>query len=608
MNKIKNYCKGLKLNQKFSIVIAVLVFLPMIIFSCLLFGNMRDRIISQAQSEADYYVSENIIAAQKVVEMCNMSTQTFLNNQELQQFLTRLMEGEEISTREYMDFSENNISMLERLVNSNPYLYYICVYAENNDFPEMVPILYHGERAERADWYHTYQTGEWQYDYPDRLHSYSRMNESGHLMALVSDLTNSDGEKVGIVEVAVAMDEVFEKLYDETEGVWACLEAGDGTVYGGADEKWTGKQSELLKEADQMQSGSSRHLKMDGEDIILTVQKIDGLGASYLQVNSLKEPLGKINLQRNLLLALLAGSFLGMVLIIKRLVKVLLAGFYRILQGVRQVQNGRLDTRIHEETRDEVGELGCQIDQMLDRIQKLMTENINREVLVKNTEIKALQNQINAHFIYNVLESVKMMAEISEEYDISDAVTALGELLRYGMKWVSGTVEISQELEYIKNYVQLMNLRYDFIIRLSISLPDFVYGQQIPKMSLQPIIENAICHGIEDMDQDAVIYIKGEDLGADYRIEITDSGIGMSPDKKEILEKKLRGELEVSGGSGNGIGLKNVQDRIRLEFGPGYGLSFYSKEGCYTKVSILLPKTNVQGNGEKNENIIDCGR
>ncbi|MCD7819940.1 MAG: histidine kinase, partial [Lachnospiraceae bacterium] len=99
---------------------------------------------------------------------------------------------------------------------------------------------------------------------------------------------------------------------------------------------------------------------------------------------------------------------------------------------------------------------------MLDHINELMEDNIHREVLAKNAEIRSLQNQINAHFIYNVLESIKMMAEIEEKYEISDAVTRLGRLLRYNMYWKSGTMTVREEIEYIRNYIALMNLRFDY--------------------------------------------------------------------------------------------------------------------------------------------------
>lgn len=334
--------------------------------------------------------------------------------------------------------------------------------------------------------------------------------------------------------------------------------------------------------------------------MIVVCQPVKELSGTYIQITSMKTEMNRLSRQRNLLIAVLLVIFVCLAFAVNGVVKALLKKFYEMLSVVRKVQEGDLEQRVYEPGRDEMGEMSTQFNKMLDRISVLMAENVNREVLIKNTEIKALQNQINAHFIYNVLEAVKMMAEIKEEYEISDSVTALGELLRYGMKWTSSDVTIRQEMEYIKNYIQLMNLRYDFAILLSIRIPDYIYEQQVPKMSLQPIVENAIIHGIEETENDATIYIKAVCRDEDYEIEITDSGQGMDENQVGLLKKKVSGEIEVSGGSGNGIGLKNVQDRIHIRFGESFGLHFASKEGCFTKVSIRLPYTHREAVGNLN--------
>jgi len=182
-----------------------------------------------------------------------------------------------------------------------------------------------------------------------------------------------------------------------------------------------------------------------------------------------------------------------------------------------------------------------------------------------------------------------MMAEIDEEYMISDAITSLGNLLRYSMKWVSGNVRVEEEIEYIRNYLMLINLRFDYEIYLSLNLPEEIMQQEIPKMSLQPIVENAIYHGIEDLAEDTNIYIKGMEKDGDCVIEISDAGKGMSDEELERLKKKIAGEIETYGGSVSGIGLKNVQDRIRMSFGEKYGIDIASKLGCYTKVMVRVP-------------------
>lgn len=259
------------------------------------------------------------------------------------------------------------------------------------------------------------------------------------------------------------------------------------------------------------------------------------------------------------------------------------------MDTVHNVQKGNLEVRVPICSKDEIGELGEQVNTMLEHITCLVDESIKGEILVKDSEIRALQNQINAHFIYNVLESIKMMAEIESKYDISDAVTALGKLLRYSIKWVSKNVTVEEEMDYIKNYLALMNLRFDFEVYLSLNIPETILKQKIPKMSLQPIIENAIYHGIEGLGEDTNIYIKGKIYNDYCTIEITDAGRGMTEEQVDKLRQKISGEVEDSGSSGNGIGLKNVQDRIKVSFGDDYGISIVSKVDCFTKVIVKIP-------------------
>jgi two-component system sensor histidine kinase YesM len=234
-----------------------------------------------------------------------------------------------------------------------------------------------------------------------------------------------------------------------------------------------------------------------------------------------------------------------------------------------------------------------------------MIRNYQKEVLDKNAELRSLHNQINAHFIHNVLESIKMMAEIDEKYEISDAITSLGKLMRYGVRWNFENVPLRDELEYIENYILLMNLRYDFEVILSVNVPEELMDQEILKMSLQPIVENAVVHGIEPSASDTTVYIKAWESEGKYIIEITDSGEGMDPETLAKLRKKIHGEIEETGGSGNGIGLKNVEDRIKLTFGKEYGIEVYSESHKYTKVSMVLPRRDLRRKGISDANPAD---
>lgn len=587
-----------KLNIKFTILLGMIIFIPVCGIFTLLFQNLKVNNSKQAISNLKYTMSEMYGVVQKTVELCNTSTQVFLNYQKLSEFLLELEKGEKLDTIELLEFYQYDIGMLENIVNSNPYLYQIRVYAGSNDFPEMFPILYHRNRLKDFSWYDKFESGEWQFDYEDAMF-YNSVNSSEHTMGLITTISDYEYEELAVIEVAVRMDEVFDKIFQSTDKDWEAFIDKDGTIYSGSAEEciWESEKENIVK-----QLLANKDLKGDGEQyfetklldnrVIVGILPMKELSGTFIRIVSMEDSMKTVWKYQSLYMVGLVIAFLLLVALINIVVKALLKRFYEVLDIISKIQEGDLNVRINRSGSDEMGQLGMEIDIMLDTIERLMHENLSRELLMKNSEIKALQNQINVHFIYNVLESIKMMAEIDEKYAISDAVTSLGKLLRYGMKFSSKNVTVEQEIEYIRNYLDLINLRFDYQIILALNIPDFIYKQEIPKMSLQPIVENAIYHGIEELAEDSSIYIKAYSEENDFYIEITDSGQGMNQEAIDQIHKKIAGEIESGGGSGNGIGLKNVQDRIRISFGSSYGISIYSKEKCYTKVVVKLPITH----------------
>ena len=588
MKKIKKYFSELKLNRKLTVTMLCLIAVPLLVFIMSFFTYTNKTRINEMVSETKARMVEDYADIQKMIESVNMSTQVIMNDRQLVELLEKLNRNEEIPAEDYVEFSKEHIALLESFINSNPYLYQIRVYANNNTFPEMMPVLYHQDRLNEASWKKSPASGSWQIGYEDFLEE----KQEKKLMALTSEITDFLGTKVGILEVAVGMEDMFPRMYESGNESWVGFVEKGGEIYSSGDKEkstWEKSKESIVEEAKKTGTESYVHTKIQGKEVMIFSQPVRELSGNYILLVNIDQQIQSIIWQQGKILVIMLLLFVLLVLLIDESVSLLLRKFYDVLGVVRKIRKGNLEERIPVKGKDEMGELGIQINSMLDSIEVLMQEKLDREMLIKNTEIKALQNQINAHFIYNVLECIKMMAEIDEEFEISDAVTSLGELFRYNMKWVSGNVTIQEEIAYIKNYIQLMNLRYDFTIILTIKIPEDIYEQEIPKMSLQPIVENAICHGIVEMGEDATIYIKALRKEEEFEISITDSGIGMDEKQMDILEKKIRGEIEASGGSGNGIGLKNVQDRIKIQFGDKYGLKIHSKEGCFTKVSVLLP-------------------
>ena len=594
MKKITEYFRNAKLNIKFTIIIVLFTVVPLGISIGALFHIMMQNVIDENISYMQYTMERNSDNMATRIDSVNMSTQFFLSDDSLKQVLNASVSGEELSTEDWLKFKNVEVSSLERLVNNNPLLYSVRVYAVNDQVQEMMPILYSRKRMEKQSWAEKENYTGWNYNYTDNIFSSYTMDQNRKIMSLITQVEDRNNGTIGVIEAAMTMENMFPSLYESIENEWSCFYTDSGEKYFGENRKpESEKLIEVIKPGHLEDGEIMTGYKESGrKKLVVSGMYIREMSGTLICVKDITSDINKVRWSRLLFFIGMAVLTVFLALVINLIVQHLLGKFYDILKSIRNVQKGDLNVVIPECGNDEMGELGTQINKMLERIKQLMNDNLNREMLAKNSEIRALQNQINAHFIYNVLESIKMMAEIDEEYAISDAVTSLGKLLRYSMKWVSGNVLVEQELEYIKNYMALINLRFDYEIYLSLNIPELILKQEIPKMSLQPIVENAICHGIEQMAEDTNIYIKGLLEGDDCVIEITDAGKGMTEDEVKRLKQKIAGEIDSNGGSGNGIGLKNVQDRIHIAFGEKYGIEIASMIGCYTKIRVRIPITH----------------
>ena len=600
--KFINACKNMKLNWKLTFVTLLTVMITLAVLSGILFYEQEQNVVEENKN----YMAHKLESGEATIENCitsiNMSTQFFLADETMLYILNTAKEGGTLETSEIVEYQSKDIKNLERLVSNNPVLYAVRYYSTVDNVQELMPILYKASRMEKLSWAESDTLEGWHFGYLDTAFSSlitGQKTELACLITVVSDYRNGD---IGVIEASIPMEEIFPSLYEDQDKEFAFFVTDGGEAfYGSSKKEDTEELVEALSEAGALETSESvTYVTIDGRKLLLSKLYSKKLSGTLVEVLDITEEIHGVWTTRDIFIAVMILVLIALALTVNIIVKRMLRQFYMILEAMSEVREGNLDVRIEKLNNDEMGTLGTSLNRMLDRIQKLMEENINREVLVKNSEIRALQNQINAHFIYNVLESIKMMAEIDEKYEISDAITSLGKLLRYSMRWVSGNVKVREELEYIKNYMALINLRYDYPIHLAINVEPDIMELEIPKMSLQPVVENAILHGIEPLGEESTIYIKGWLEDGDCIIEVSDTGKGMTDEELSALLKKIAGEIEVSGGKGNGIGLKNVHDRVTMAFGQGYGLSIYTKLDCYTKVAIKIP-----AKVRKNENSIN---
>jgi len=253
-------------------------------------------------------------------------------------------------------------------------------------------------------------------------------------------------------------------------------------------------------------------------------------------------------------------------------------------KSMKLVEEGNFDINIDVKGEDEVVQLSKTFNIMVSKIRELVNQNMLEQEAKRKSELNALQAQINPHFLYNTLDSVVWMAENGKSQDVITMVTALARLFRISISRGKNIISVEQELEHARNYMIIQKIRYKNKFHFEIDAPPEVLGYSTLKLILQPIIENAIYHGIEYMVDEGLIKISVKIEEDKLVYTISDNGLGM---KQEVLENILSYESKNIGGSG--VGVKNVHERIQLSFGKEYGLKIESELEEGTTVIITIP-------------------
>jgi len=251
--------------------------------------------------------------------------------------------------------------------------------------------------------------------------------------------------------------------------------------------------------------------------------------------------------------------------------------------SMRAVELGDFDIRVDIQSDDEIGELGKDFNIMIAKIRELIRLNTQQQELKRRSELKALQMQINPHFLYNTLDSIIWMAEGRKEEEVITMVSALAKLFRLGISKGQEIIPIGQEIEHVESYLTIQKIRYKDKLDYEISVDPEIRRFRTVKLILQPLVENAIYHGIKNKAEAGKIVVSGRRTETGVELAVSDDGVGMGAEQLQSLLSRS------SEPNGNGLGVRNVDERIKLYFGDEYGLMYESAEDEGTTVRVRLP-------------------
>lgn len=258
----------------------------------------------------------------------------------------------------------------------------------------------------------------------------------------------------------------------------------------------------------------------------------------------------------------------------------------KLMMLMKQVETGDFDVNMEIASKDELGKLSESFNVMVKKLDNSMKMLFENQRKLRKAELRALEAQINPHFLYNTLDSVCWLARAERSDEIINTVVALTKLLRIGLSRGDEIITIGNEVEHVNNYLIIQKMRYRKKFDYIIDVPEEIKEYKILKLILQPLAENALYHGIKSKMEKGTIRISAGENSNTIAFSISDTGIGMSQKQIAVLEKSLEDKDSTKA---EGIGLKNVNERMKIYFGEEYGLSFESEEGVGTTVNFKIP-------------------
>lgn len=258
-----------------------------------------------------------------------------------------------------------------------------------------------------------------------------------------------------------------------------------------------------------------------------------------------------------------------------------------ILMGtIQRIKNGETGLRTEIVRKDEIGELGQNFNEMLDQMEELRRKENQATLLLGQAEYKALQAQINPHFLYNTLDTMSSIAEIRDCPEVSMLSHSLSNIFRYSLNMKDPFSTVAKEISHLKNYTYVMDVRMQNHVRYIYDIDEDVLQNQIPRISIQPLVENALNHGLRNKRGEKEIRIRIRKKAGILEICVADNGVGM--DAKELNRSLTKNDLQRVE-QGNSIGLFNINARIKMLYGEEFGIILESTQGEGTSVYVTLP-------------------
>lgn len=590
-------------NQKLILVYLLIFTIPSILFSVFFFNNIRNQeesLYLDAAAQDTRQVMENV---GEYVDLVHNIEWYIQNDYGLMDFIAS---PEPKTTADYLDFNRNIIKSIERMMEMNQDLYQVRIFAENNSLLEIWPHLYRRSTLDS-----TGHEGRVTVSDPDILwrlnHREERLNYNQepiyNVVSYYKKLYYPRGTLVGTLEISIHAGRFWQGR-QLPEGTTLYIQKDDENVWthaaGSPLPELTEPQREKLRETARTARETPQIFEVGGTTCAVSAVKIENMELSAVLIMDLSPYMESIQSKRDLVILTTLLLLFAITLITTFTTNMLMRKLKIISRHVRKIREGDLETEIPLSGSDEFSTLAASFNKMLRSLRDMIARLVREETAAKTAELGALQAQIDSHFLYNTLENIKMKAVVQNRYEIAQDITALGKLMRYNLSWKSGFVSLGDELEHIRNYFSLFTLRNGDRFRLEIDADKAFQRLRIHKMLLQPLVENALSHGLAGR-QEGTIRLRVYRAGGWYCFTVEDDGVGFSLQDFQRLVEREPPDSRDRDSPHNGIALKNVYDRLMLYYGDHAEMYPQSEAGRYTRMVIRIKQDRMENYGSSTD-------
>lgn len=598
--KLTRWLGSLNMRQKLMLTYLLVFLLPVTVIGWYLIRSMINVTLDYTLQIHHGNLAQMKTSIGNVVEKYDLIADEILLDKSLLEFLNRDYENGALTAAEQYQMNALTDQYSAKLIVSSPEARY-RIYTDN---PQRLasPLFFSATEAERnSEWYRQIVAAEG-YNVLGPVFFNPDLNRWEFTLGrvLVSDL----GENItNVLRIDIPESSLSEFMRQDQGNEEVYLFSAQGRLVStSADRGLIGKtMADIPHFEERMRSGKGQR-RTYLEEGFETNRELRGWRLVVLISNeSILSQMGGVvgrSLTGFSLSFLLAFALM---LFFSRTLSQRLGRLVRQMAGVRE---GSLEVTVTDLNRDEIGELNRSFRKMVDRINMLIREGYEKEIGMKtlmlqkrDAELHALQSQINPHFLFNTMDAIRMHLIKKGDRETAGIIGHFARLFRTSLDWSSNHISLRQELAFAETYLQIICFRRH--LDYSIEVDERLYGLQVPKFSLQPLVENAVHHGIERVKTPGMLRITGVIEGADAVLTVIDNGIGMTGEEVRQLRERL--DRRETAADGRGVGLLNVVERLRSTFGESYGIELESVCRVETRVRLRIPfdfggVNHVQGN------------